>query len=137
MAGPVGVAFAALLLTAVTAVSPGACRTPQTKALPFCDVAKDVKSRVADLVGRLTIREKLGLTDSNNAAISRLDIPEYGWGNECLHGTKVDGQPYAGSGATVFPSPIAWGATFDSELVEKIGGMSLSPSSSSLFACLN
>ena len=47
--------------------------------------------------------------------IPHLDIPEYNWWNEGLHGVARAGT------ATVFPQAIGLGATFDEELLERIG----------------
>ena len=52
--------------------------------------------------------------------IPRLGIPGYAWGNECLHGVKVTSNKTV-RGATVFPQPLAWAATFDDKLVLDIG----------------
>ncbi|UCH15914.1 MAG: glycoside hydrolase family 3 C-terminal domain-containing protein [Bacteroidales bacterium] len=51
----------------------------------------------------------------DSPAIPRLDIPEYNWWNECLHGVARSGV------ATIFPQSIGLGATFDSDLVFRIG----------------
>ena len=48
-------------------------------------------------------------------AIERLHIPAYNWWNEALHGVARSGV------ATMFPQAIALAATFDEELIEKIG----------------
>ena len=47
--------------------------------------------------------------------IPHLDIPEHNWWNEGLHGVARAGT------ATVFPQAIGLGATFDEELLERIG----------------
>ena len=46
-----------MLLTTVIAAPPGGCRTAATKALPFCDLARDHTARATDLVARLTLRD--------------------------------------------------------------------------------
>src|SRR5690606_29385918 len=47
-------------------------------------------------------------------AIERLNIPEYNWWNESLHGVGRSGV------ATIFPQAIGLGATFDDELIQRI-----------------
>ena len=47
-------------------------------------------------------------------AITRLGLPAYDWEAEALHGVSWNGV------ATVFPENIAWGATWDPDLVSKI-----------------
>ena len=50
------------------------------------------------------------------AAIPRLEIGEFDWGTECLHGVADSHLP-----ATVFPQPIALGASFNTTLAALIG----------------
>ena len=74
-----------------------------------------VETRVNDLISKLTLEEKASLMMHGSAAIPRLNIPAYNWWNECLHGVARSGI------ATVFPQAIGLGATFDSELISRIG----------------
>lgn len=80
----------------------------------YRDASLPLEQRVADLVGRMTLEEKVSQIRSRSPAIPRLDIPEYHWGGECLHGLVHTGR------ATVFPSAIAFGATFDTGLVRRV-----------------
>ena len=102
-----------------------ACVATNTTDLPFCDPSLSFDDRVKDLVSRLTLDEKLGLMSSTHAAVPRLGIPGYAWGNECLHGTVVRSNDEPSSvpqtGATVFPQPIGLAATFDTDLMAGIG----------------
>jgi beta-D-xylosidase 4 len=118
--GSIGLSFI-LTLCGLRSAASVACLTPATQFLPFCNTSLPFQLRVKDLIGRLKLDEKLGLTDANNSPIDRLGIPAYSWSNECLHGVKVTGQPKAGKGATVFPQPLAWGATFNEDLIKDIG----------------
>ncbi|MBO4614496.1 MAG: glycoside hydrolase family 3 C-terminal domain-containing protein [Bacteroidales bacterium] len=81
---------------------------------PFQDTTLDIETRVDDLVGRLTIDEKLSLLEHQNPAIPRLGLKPYSWWNEALHGVGRNGT------ATVWPMPIALAASFDSKMVENI-----------------
>jgi beta-glucosidase len=82
--------------------------------LPFRNPDLPIDQRVHDLLGRLSVQEKIGLLGMKNPAIPRLGIPAYHWWNEGLHG-------YARSGtATVFPQAIALAATWDPDLEHKI-----------------
>ena len=81
---------------------------------PFQDTTLDIKTRVDDLIGRLTIDEKLSLLEHQNPAITRLGLKPYSWWNEALHGVGRNGT------ATVWPMPIALAASFDSKMVENI-----------------
>lgn len=67
--------------------------------------------RADDLISRLTLEEKVGLMQDRNIAIERLDIKEYNWWNEALHGVARAGL------ATVYPQPIGMAASFDKDLV--------------------
>ena len=72
-----------------------------------------VEKRVADLLGRMTLEEKVSQMVNAAAAIPRLGIPEYNWWNECLHGVARAGV------ATVFPQAIGMAASFDVQLLHE------------------
>ncbi len=74
--------------------------------LPFEDPALPVAQRVDDLVGRMTLQEKVSQMMNGAPAIPRLHVPAYEWWSEGLHGLW-------NSPATVFPEPIGLAATFD------------------------
>lgn len=73
-----------------------------------------IEKRAKDLVSRMTLEEKISQTVYTAPAIERLDIPEYNWWNECLHGVARAGV------ATVFPQAIGLAATFDTALIHRI-----------------
>lgn len=73
-----------------------------------------IEERVADLLSRMTIEEKILQMLHTAPAIPRLGIPEYNWWNECLHGVGRAGV------ATVFPQAIGLGATWDTKLIRKV-----------------
>jgi beta-glucosidase len=75
------------------------------------DAAQPVAARVKDLVGRLSVAEKVQQMRDGGVAISRLGIPAYDFRNECLHGVARIGN------ATVFPQAIGMAATWDTALV--------------------
>ncbi|MEI6142309.1 MAG: glycoside hydrolase family 3 C-terminal domain-containing protein [Mariniphaga sp.] len=83
--------------------------------LPYQNTQLSVDERVKDLVSRMTIKEKV--TQLFNAAepIERLGVPAYNWWNECLHGVARAGK------ATVFPQAIGLSATFDQDLMFRVG----------------
>ncbi|GER47169.1 beta-xylosidase 3 [Striga asiatica] len=98
---------------------------PGLKNLTFCDPSLDVKTRVRDLVGRLTLQEKIGWLVNGANGVSRLGIPNYQWWSEALHGVSYTGPgtKFSGlvPGATSFPQVILTGATFNESLFETIG----------------
>ncbi len=75
---------------------------------PFQDYKLGFEERVNDLVGRLTLEEKVSQMLNSAPAITRLGVPAHDWWNEVLHG--VARTPYK---VTVFPQAIAMAATFD------------------------
>lgn len=100
------------------------CRTEaiQTQRKTVCcsdtmtyrDPTEPLDARVADLISRMTLEEKVSQMVYGSPAISRLDVPAYNWWNECLHGVARAGR------ATVFPQAIGLAATFDEDLIFRI-----------------
>ncbi len=85
------------------------------ESLPaYKDPDLPVEERVADLVSRMTLDEKLAQMIYDAPAIERLEIPAYNWWNECLHGVARAGI------ATVFPQAIGLAATWNPELVYRV-----------------
>ena len=77
----------------------------------YLDDSADLESRVADIVSRMTLKEKVSRLLHNAPEISRLGLHEYNSWSECLHGVARDGI------ATVFPQVIGMSATFNDKLV--------------------
>ena len=80
------------------------------KQMPYHDQSKSTEVRVADLISRMTLSEKVQQMAHNSPAIERLNLPAYNWWNEALHGVARSGN------ATVFPQAIGLAATFDEDL---------------------
>lgn len=78
-------------------------------------MSKETWEYAKKLVGQMTIEEKMSQMLYESPAIDRLHIPAYNWWNEALHGVARAGV------ATVFPQSIGLAATFDRELIGKIG----------------
>lgn len=70
-----------------------------------------------DLVGRLTMTEKISLFQYNSPGVARLGIPSYNWWSEGLHGVGRAGR------ATVFPQAIGLAATFDDSLIQQVASV--------------
>ncbi len=67
------------------------------------------------LVDEMTLEEAASQLRFDAPAISRLNVPEYNWWNEGLHGVARAGT------ATMFPQAIALAATFDTALLREVG----------------
>lgn len=82
---------------------------------PFRDPSLSVNQRVADLLGRLTLDEKISLLHQYEPAIPRLGIQSFRTGTEALHGVAWLGK------ATVFPQAIGLASTWDPALMQQVG----------------
>ena len=76
---------------------------------------EEAREKAIELVKKMTIEEMTTQLRFDSAAIERLNIPEYNWWGEGLHGLARAGV------ATVFPQAIAMAATFDEEMVKNVG----------------
>lgn len=73
------------------------------------------RQQAAQLVAEMTIDEKIGQLEYDAQSIERLNVPEYNYWNEALHGVARGGT------ATVFPQSIGLAAMFDPELLQRVG----------------
>jgi beta-glucosidase len=97
----------------------GTVRTQRTvvqaaEKMPFMNPKLPIDDRVKDLIGRMTLAEKVSQMSYDSPAIERLGVPAYNWWNECLHGVARAGR------ATVFPQAIGMAATFDEDLIFQV-----------------
>ncbi|MFD5472308.1 glycoside hydrolase family 3 C-terminal domain-containing protein [Streptomyces sp. NPDC127105] len=88
-------------------------RTPHTP--PFRDARLPFAKRVDDLLARLTLDEKVSFLHQFAPAVARLGIAAFRTGQEALHGVAWMGP------ATVFPQAVGLGATWNDNLVRRIG----------------
>src|SRR6266852_5081059 len=101
--------FLGLLLDLPRDITSGQSETP-----PYKNPSLSIEKRVDDLVSRMTLEEKVSQMMNAAPAIKRLDLPEYEWWNEALHGVARAGY------ATVFPQAIGLAATWDTNLVAQV-----------------
>ena len=88
------------------------CSSSFAQSYLFQNPDLPIDQRVDDLVGRLTLEEKVQQMINTAPAIDRLGIPGYNWWNECLHG--VARTPYP---VTSFPQAIGMAATWNTDAV--------------------
>jgi len=81
----------------------------------YLNPALPLEQRVSDLVGRMTLPEKVSQMQNDAPPIARLGVPGYNWWNEGLHGVARSGY------ATVFPQAIGLAATWDTFLIHRVG----------------
>jgi beta-glucosidase len=106
--------FRSVLLIILLTLNAGRVPGQDTSQLPFMNPSLKTEDRVNDLVGRMTLDEKISQMMNAAPAITRLNLPQYNWWNECLHGVARAGL------ATVFPQAIGLGATWDEDLIFRV-----------------
>lgn len=80
----------------------------------YTNLSLDFETRATDLVAQMTLEEKISQLGAGAPAIPRLNIQEYHWWNECLHGVARAGI------ATVFPQAIGMAASFDTATMREV-----------------
>ncbi|CAM5257485.1 Sugar hydrolase OS=Streptomyces fumanus OX=67302 GN=GCM10018772_52460 PE=4 SV=1 [Streptomyces fumanus] len=88
---------------------------PTPPAPPFRDPGLPFAERVDDLLSRLTTDEKTGFLHQFTPPVERLGIAAFRTGQEALHGVAWMGP------ATVFPQAVGLGATWNEDLVRRVG----------------
>jgi beta-glucosidase len=116
----------AILLAAISALIPAWISAPAQQAAailqascgaascPYLNPALAAEARAKDLVGRMSLEEKVSQMQDVAPAIPRLGVPAYNWWNEALHGVARNGF------ATNFPQSIGLAATWDTALMHRI-----------------
>jgi beta-glucosidase len=118
------VLFAALLMALLA--MPGLAAAGSSYPYPFRDPHLPLATRVADLLGRLTLDEKVSLLHQYEPAIPRLGVPAFKTGTEALHGVAWS-TDINNSGAvvtadgTVFPQAVGLASTWDPTLIKQVG----------------
>jgi beta-glucosidase len=103
-----------LLLASVALLGPYVARA---QTLPYQNQSLPFETRVADLVGRMTLEEKVSQMKDVAPGIPRLGVPEYNWWNEALHGVARSGL------ATSFPQAIGMAATWNDSLMFRMASV--------------
>jgi beta-glucosidase len=102
-------------LLALSVVLAASLQAAAQQPFPYLDTAVPVDRRVDDLIGRMSLEEKVQQLRDHAPAIPRLSVPKYDWWNEGLHGVAFSGY------ATEFPQVIGMAATWDAPLVHRMG----------------
>jgi beta-glucosidase len=118
----------ALALSAPLAAAPSlAGSAGAAEQFPFQNPRLSLDTRVDDLLGRLTLDEKIGFLHQYQPEIPRLGIKLFKAGTEALHGVAWTND-YANNGnvvtaqGTVFPQAIGLASTWDPALIKQVGG---------------
>jgi beta-glucosidase len=112
----------AVLTGADTVVRVGGSPLPEGPLI-YLDPSSSPQERAADLVSRMTLREKAAEMNSSQAApIKRLGVAAYGWWNEAAHGVAreqtVDGaNPPTLMNTTSYPVDLSLGSTWNPDLI--------------------
>src|SRR5215475_2088428 len=106
--------FCGLMFGLLVTSSVRAQQAPTSRP-PYMNPALPLEQRVDDLIGRMTLEEKVSQMRDHAVAIPRLGVPKYDWWNEGLHGVAFAGY------ATNFPQVIGMAATWDTDLVHQMG----------------
>jgi beta-glucosidase len=80
----------------------------------YLNTSLPAEQRAADLVHRMTVEEKVSQLVNQSRAIPRLNVPDYDWWSEALHGVANNG------GITTFPEPVGLAATFDPDAIHRM-----------------
>jgi len=79
----------------------------------WLDTSMTPQQRAQALVQKMTLEEKASQLVNQSRAVPRLNVPDYDWWSESLHGVMR-------KGTTVFPEPVALAATFDTEAIHRM-----------------
>jgi len=107
MSTPSWVPLASLVLGLSLAATSASAQLPGASLPSYRNSGEPAVARATDLVSRMTLEEKASQLVNDAVAIPRLQIREYNWWNEGLHGVAAAGY------ASVFPQAIGMAATFD------------------------
>src|SRR5437667_265775 len=80
----------------------------------YLNTSLSAEQRASDLVHRMTVEEKVSQLVNQSRAIPRLNVPDYDWWSEALHGVANNG------GITTFPEPVGLAATFDPDAIHRM-----------------
>ena len=71
----------------------------------YLNLALPPEQRAADLVRRMTVEEKVSQLVNQSRAVPRLNVPDYDWWSESLHGVARNGTTEFRA-RSVWPQPL-------------------------------
>ena len=102
------------IFVAIAAWLAAGCLFAQNPERPaYLNTALTPQQRAEDLVHRMTVEEKVTQLVNQSRAVPRLNVPDYDWWSESLHGV-------ARNGTTEFPEPVGLAATFDTDAIHRM-----------------
>ena len=87
--------------------------------MPFCNVTLPLESRARDMIGRMTLTEKIASLGNSAPGVAGLGTHPYQWWEEASSGVDVRGQ--LGNGSTKFAYPATTGMSFNRSLWRATG----------------
>ena len=103
-----------LFILLTVAVTVGSLSAQSSKKPAYLDPSLPAEQRATDLVHRMTVEEKVSQLVNQSRAIPRLNVPDYDWWSEALHGVANNG------GVTSYPEPVGLAATFDTDAIHQM-----------------
>jgi beta-glucosidase len=101
------------LLSIVIILAVSALYAQNTEQPAYLNRTLSPQQRAADLVHHMAVEEKVSQLVNQSRAVPRLNVPDYDWWSESLHGV-------ARNGTTEFPEPVALAATFDTDAIHRM-----------------
>ena len=106
--------FRLLVLLFVPVFALGGLNAQNSDKPAYLNTSLPAGQRAADLVHRMTVEEKVSQLVNQSRAVPRLNVPDYDWWSEALHGVANN------SGITTFPEPVGLAATFDTDAIHRM-----------------
>jgi len=103
-----------LLLISFLLLSINTLKAQKEEVAAYLNSSLPIDQRVDDLIGRMTLEEKASQMIDAAKELPKLNVPQYGWWSEALHGVARAGK------ATVFPQAIGMAATFNPDLIQEV-----------------
>lgn len=98
---------------------------PPNNQFPFCDITLPIQDRVADLISRLTLDQKIANRYDREIEIQELGLPDYNYNQEGLHG--LGAQCFSATSTsgvrcpTIFAAPPSLAASWNRTLLLHVG----------------